>query len=477
MLVSSGTTSPLWHAVGIDSGIFQYMGWALLHGAVPYTDLFDHKGLLLYVLNAAGYAISPRWGVLLLQAVSLAATLAICHKALRTYCHAAWLPLAAMLFCLEAYYGHGGNYVEEWAMPLVAYPFAAYFITLQKSQRLSSLATLGIGVCAGCCCLLRLNTAAPIVGLVVYLALDAVSSRQWCYLLRSAVLIAAGWALPIVAAVSLMLAIGGWQGVADMWFANVTFNIEYTSGLGTVWGMERVKFLYKMVLPVALALPLAVHRPRYVLPLAVAMLVVVLTTGERPFMHYHLIALPLMALAFGLLLTVRRWHVGLLLVLVVCVMHSKTTYNDLRSGVFTRGTGDDTTQRFARLIAHVPTQQRDSIWSYNGFHQQQTWLDCGVMQMNRMFLMKQMQLSPELLRTEGNAITRQQPLWVVTYDYKDVMMFNGRLTKWRNDDAVYPGHERDTVFIHDHYRPVATMRCKDATDVTLWRRTPADVSQ
>ena len=52
-------------STNIDSGIFLYFGWRILHGEIPYLDVFDHKPPLIYYLNALGLAISngSRWGV------------------------------------------------------------------------------------------------------------------------------------------------------------------------------------------------------------------------------------------------------------------------------------------------------------------------------------------------------------------------------------------------------------------------------
>ena len=34
-----------------DSSVFQYIGSSMLDGAVPYRDVFDHKGPLIYFIN------------------------------------------------------------------------------------------------------------------------------------------------------------------------------------------------------------------------------------------------------------------------------------------------------------------------------------------------------------------------------------------------------------------------------------------
>jgi hypothetical protein len=41
-----------------DVNTYFTMGKGVVHGRIPYRDLFDHKGPLLYLLYAVGYLIS-----------------------------------------------------------------------------------------------------------------------------------------------------------------------------------------------------------------------------------------------------------------------------------------------------------------------------------------------------------------------------------------------------------------------------------
>lgn len=44
--------SPFNNAVpGTDSSVYLYIGKAMYNGAIPYKDLFDHKGILLYFIG------------------------------------------------------------------------------------------------------------------------------------------------------------------------------------------------------------------------------------------------------------------------------------------------------------------------------------------------------------------------------------------------------------------------------------------
>ena len=53
------TVNPFTLYSGYDQSIFEQVGLGMLQGRIPYVDLFDHKGFLLYVINAIGLWISP----------------------------------------------------------------------------------------------------------------------------------------------------------------------------------------------------------------------------------------------------------------------------------------------------------------------------------------------------------------------------------------------------------------------------------
>ena len=51
-------TSPLIHAISADSALFMTMGRAMVSGKVLYRDIFDHKGLYIFLVNGIGALIS-----------------------------------------------------------------------------------------------------------------------------------------------------------------------------------------------------------------------------------------------------------------------------------------------------------------------------------------------------------------------------------------------------------------------------------
>ena len=61
---------------GRDAGVFLYIGNQIAEGDIPYRDVWDHKGPLIYYINAVGVALTPGFetGVWLLEAIALLAS-------------------------------------------------------------------------------------------------------------------------------------------------------------------------------------------------------------------------------------------------------------------------------------------------------------------------------------------------------------------------------------------------------------------
>lgn len=68
-----------------DGAIYQYIGHLVLEGKMPYIDAFDHKGILLYLINALGYALSPRYGLWIIDSLCMIAILMFSYKTARFF--------------------------------------------------------------------------------------------------------------------------------------------------------------------------------------------------------------------------------------------------------------------------------------------------------------------------------------------------------------------------------------------------------
>ena len=70
-----------------DANAYFTMGKGTMNGAVPYRDLFDHKGPLLYLLYGIGYLIDSTgfFGIFLIQSIFMSLTMIFCYKIAKLY--------------------------------------------------------------------------------------------------------------------------------------------------------------------------------------------------------------------------------------------------------------------------------------------------------------------------------------------------------------------------------------------------------
>ncbi len=142
---------------GTDSSVFQYMGWMMKEGYVPYRDFFDHKGILLYVINFIGVMISFDYGVWFLELITIFVSIYICYKIAEKRCGMLFgAGVTILIFSLMNLYYDRGNLTEEYAIPFQLAALAI-FLDYFLEGKVSKLRLMICGICFGAVCLLRIN--------------------------------------------------------------------------------------------------------------------------------------------------------------------------------------------------------------------------------------------------------------------------------------------------------------------------------
>ena len=154
-----------------DSAVFAYVGWAMKHGLMPYRDIWDHKGPLLYYLNFAGLTLSPNstFGIGLLELVSYSIAFFLLYRIVASFSsRLVVLSIAALSVGFVTHFAVGGNMTESWALlPLAAAHYACWRWSQRSTQKWCAVI---IGAAFACIFFLRANMVTfPAVAMLVLL--------------------------------------------------------------------------------------------------------------------------------------------------------------------------------------------------------------------------------------------------------------------------------------------------------------------
>lgn len=141
---------------GNDVNWFLTVGHGIADGLVPYKDLFEQKGVLLYMLFALNYAIcgTQLYVIYVIEVLCGAAFLYISYKILRLWLTyrgavAGTVLAAAVYFTCRAFWCGGGE-AEEYCLPLIAYGVYVFLKAAASGKGVTYAQSAICGACAAC---------------------------------------------------------------------------------------------------------------------------------------------------------------------------------------------------------------------------------------------------------------------------------------------------------------------------------------
>ena len=168
-LVLAVSLSPLATYEGCDSLVFKQMGLAMLQGKVPYIDLFDHKGPVLYLINAMCQGMIPgRWGLFLFYCLYMAATTYVwwLMASLIVKSRGVWWSVALGLMSYMIVNSEG-NLSEEWSLLPISYGLYVFVRHFVEGSKISAMAFFLVGLGMGVVTFIRINNMAHLSRLAV----------------------------------------------------------------------------------------------------------------------------------------------------------------------------------------------------------------------------------------------------------------------------------------------------------------------
>ena len=168
----------------VDSNCFFTVGKGMMNGLVPYLDLFEQKGPLLYFIHGIAYLISNKsfFGVYILESISFAIFLYFVYKTIRLYLNdkqaICLLPiLSAIILTTEAF--KMGDSAEEFVFPFLAYSLYTFMCCIKMNSKLSRRDFIVNGICAGCVLWIKYSMIGFWFAWMMFIFVDYILNRRY----------------------------------------------------------------------------------------------------------------------------------------------------------------------------------------------------------------------------------------------------------------------------------------------------------
>jgi hypothetical protein len=223
------------------------LGRFFLEGKTPYADYFDHKGPVLFFIEAFGLMLHPdnRTAIFFLEVISLFCVQWLLFRIARLFLN---VPnsLAVIFICLS-FFGlsiREGNLTEEYSLPFI---LVVVFFTLRniaKDIPLKRSILFLMGVCAAIPFWMRANNMGLACACLLLLFIARLNDRDWAASGRLVLFGILGFASVTVLLVLYFAAKGA---LDDMLYATILFNLKYNEVL-TSGGISVVRSLNQQLI-------------------------------------------------------------------------------------------------------------------------------------------------------------------------------------------------------------------------------------
>ncbi len=289
-----------------DSSVFAYIGKEMAEGKIPYRDLFDHKGPVLYLIQYLGYRITPGrfTGIWILEIVNMLVTLLVlrpvCSEASERRTVGCLALFMTFVFCGHAVY-EGGNFTEEYALPWIS-AAAAVFFPFFRTGKYRKRDIVLLGACFSAVFLLRANMISIWLVFIPAVFIILIRQKRCSEILKCLGLFLLGCMLAF-GPILLFFAVN--NALEDFWNCYLVFNVVYSDEVSLgLTGMLKLtaSFLLKLW-PGMLAAAFSVIKRKKdpirwlnLLYLVVSLLMAEMSGRDYP--HYLISVLPALVIPF-----------------------------------------------------------------------------------------------------------------------------------------------------------------------------------
>lgn len=281
-----------------DAGLFEYFGFAMSKGDIPYLNIFDHKGPVIFLVNYLGYALAGPFGIKCLYLLCIFIFFNICYAIGRLFASVTSVFFVdTIIYFVFIVFFEGGWGLEGYVLPFIA--FSLYvFIKYLLQKQLKNRDILFVGFSFAVVLLTKANMVGLWIAFALYLLMEFIYKKKYKRLLEVILYFVVG-AFAFILPVCLYLTLTG--SFSEMLFQSITVNIIYskqpngiTFGKMLEWYYTLGNTFYLNLMMILASAIFSKKKNNLLLVLNIAFIICLYLTliSRRQYLHYFIVLLP-----------------------------------------------------------------------------------------------------------------------------------------------------------------------------------------
>lgn len=306
LICYQSTTNPfVKQSLGKDSSVFIYVAKAMKNGQLPYKDVFDHKGPLLYFIDYIGILFSNNSyiGIWIIEIIFMTIDLIYMYKISKLLVKNDVFAILAVLIAIIPLtsYWQEGNLTEEYALPFIIvslYYMTKYIVNKKDIKRIESFI---MGACMSFVLLLRPNMISMWIVYCILIFIDMMINKKYREAIRTIIFFILGM-VTILSICAIALLVNGILMECIKEYISFNFRyiqkpeISFLKNMRIFLSYSIIMLLCIVICIISTIYKIIKKEKNILLPIS-SLLYIILTFAiiiipQRPYLHYAIILLP-----------------------------------------------------------------------------------------------------------------------------------------------------------------------------------------
>ena len=169
-----------------DCGIFSYVGFAMHQGRTLYSEIWENKGPLLYIIYYIGQFINTENGVYFIEVISIFMSTLFGYKTIKLITNKKAYAIIGTIYVFSVWgiiYA-GGTYSENFALPILFMGVYLFTKNILKKENIYNIEIVVWGILVGIIASLRLNILAIFLSFFIVIGVNLILKKQFKEILR-----------------------------------------------------------------------------------------------------------------------------------------------------------------------------------------------------------------------------------------------------------------------------------------------------